>query len=225
MSVSQTDGTSNHSTSTSQPGPKWSDVVLKISGTIAVIVPVASIVWAAYTYYQQSFQQRRQDFLGAYNIVHGPLGKGIEDSIDDATKPIYNSADVKLAKQREIVDEAGDDQSNKGAIAANEFVQRWITTNILVKDKKHDRNIQNYNQALSNLQFLYRYAKTDPCTATVVLSRFHETAYLFWYYYPGSYDFDGSNVTFKPQADQAHKLVDKNWPQDQQYRCTLEPRF
>jgi hypothetical protein len=168
------------------------------------------VIWAAYTYYHQQAQQRSQDFLQAYDIVHGNLGKEIADSINIAIAPIYNSADAGLAKARQDVDEATTQVDKTPGIT---IIQNWLIHNILVKDKNplHDKQIQNYQQALRNLIFLYQYTKTDACTALVVLYRFRETAYLFWYYYPGSYDFDGSAVTASPEPDQAHQLVDLNW--------------
>jgi hypothetical protein len=199
---------------------EWSAATLKTIGAIAIIFPV---IWAAYTYYHQEVQQRRQDFLQAYDIVHGNLGKEIAESIDKAISPIYNSTDDKLAKARQSADEAATPADKAPAIAN---IQNWLIQNILVKDKdpSHDHQIQNYQQALRNLIFLYRYAKTDACTALVVVYRFRETAYLFWYYFPGSYDFDGSAVATSPEPDQAHELVDLNWLRSQQDQCTLNPR-
>jgi hypothetical protein len=222
MSEDQTSEAPGQPSSTSQSGKEWGAALLKIFGAIAIIFP---IVWAAYTYYHQEFQQRRQDFLRAYDVVHGTLGKGITDSIDEAIRPIYNSSDDKLAKARQSADVAAA-QADKGAeAAAIAEIQQWLTSNTFVKDKtpQHDRQIQNYQQALRNLIFLYQYAKTDPCTALVVLYRFRESAYLFWYYYPGSYNFDGPKVTASPEPDPAHQLVDLNWLRTQQDQCTLEP--
>jgi hypothetical protein len=210
MSSDQTIKTPGQSSSTSQSGKEWGAAVLKILGAIAIIFPIA---WAAYTYYHQEFQQRRQDFLRAYDIVHGTLGKGITDSIDEAIKPIYNSSDDKLAKARQSADVAKVQAGESAEAAAIADIQQWLINNIFVEDKNplHDRQIQNYQQALRNLIFLYQYAKTDPCTALVVLYRFRENAYLFWYYYPGSYNFDRSKVTASPEPDPAHQLVEEKW--------------
>jgi hypothetical protein len=224
MSADQPATASGQLSSTANPkkgrSAEWSAATLKTIGAIAVIFPV---IWAAYTYYHQGVQQRRQDFLQAYDIVHGNLGKEIADSVDKAISPIYNSTDDKLAKARQSADEAAT-QADKASATAS--VQNWLIHNILVKDKNplHDQQIQNYQQALRNLIFLYRYAQTDACTALVVLYRFRETAYLFWYYFPGSYDFGGSDVTVSPEPDQAHELADLNWLRTQQDQCTLNPR-
>jgi hypothetical protein len=225
MSADQTAGASGQPPSTSTPAmgrsAEWSAVLLKVIGAIAVIFP---IIWAAFTYYHQQVQQRRQDFLQAYDIVHGNLGQEIERSIDQAIAPIYKSPDDKLAKARLSVDGPATTQADR--TAANAFIQNWIVGNILVKgiDPTHDHQIQNYQQALRNLIFLYQYAKTDECTALVVLYKFRETAYSFWYYYPGSYNFDGSKVTASPDWDEAHTLVDLKWLATQEDQCTLKPR-
>jgi hypothetical protein len=107
------------------------------------------------------------------------LGKEITDSIDKAIAPIYNSSDDKLAKARFRADTAAT-QAEKAAAIVD--IQHWLVKNILLKDKipLHDHQIQNYQQALRNLIFLYDYAETDPCTALVMLYRFREYAYLFW---------------------------------------------
>jgi hypothetical protein len=221
MSADQIGGAPGPPSPTSRPAKEWGATLLKIIGAIAIIFP---ILWAAYTYYHQEVQQRRQDFLRAYDIVHGPLGKGITDSIDKAIKPIYDSSDDKLAKARQRADVATTQADKDVAIAD---IQHWLVNNIFVKDKTplHDRQIQDYQQALRNLIFLHEYAKTDACTALVVLYRFREYAYLFWYYYPGSYNFDGSKVTASPEPESAHQLVDSNWLKTQQDQCTLEPRI
>jgi hypothetical protein len=103
MSVGQTDGDPNKASSASQSGKKLGDVLRWVGGVVAIVVPVVSIAWAAYTYHEQVIQQRKQDYLRAYDIVHGNLGKGIAESIDAAIKSIYNSRDDKLAKERQIV--------------------------------------------------------------------------------------------------------------------------
>ena len=207
--------------SPSAPTTEWAATILKVFGAIAIIFP---IVWAAYTYYHQEIQQRRQDFLRAYDIVHGTLGKEITDSIDKAIAPVYNSTDDKLAKARFRADTAATQAEKAMAIAD---IQHWLLKNILVKDKiaVHDRQIQNYQQALRNLIFLYDYAKTDPCTALVVAYRFREYAYLFWYYYPGSYNFDGPQVVASSDPDAARQLSDAIWLAAQQDQCSLEPRI
>src|SRR6266516_3806905 len=158
-----------------------SAAILKTIGAIALIFPA---IWAAYTYYHQEVQQRRQDFLQAYDIVHGNLGKEIAESVDKAISPIYNNNDDQLAKARQTSDEATTQNDKSSAVT---IIQNWLIRNVLVKDKNplHDQQIQNYQQALRNLIFLHRYAKTDACTALVVLYRFREAAYLFWYYFPG----------------------------------------
>jgi hypothetical protein len=203
------------------PAMQLAGVLLKTVGAMAAIFP---ILWAAYTYYHQGYQQRRQDFLRAYDIVHGNLGTGITDSINAAIKPIYNSTDDKFAKARLHADEATTPAEKAAAIVD---IQHWIVENILVKDKNpiHDRQIQDYQQALRNLVFLYEYAKTDECTALVVAYRFREIAYIFWYYYPGSYNFEKSSVTASMKPDPAHDLVDQNWLSTQQDGCTLEARI
>jgi hypothetical protein len=226
MSTAQSDGTSNQSSSMSQPsesGKKWWDMPLKIFGAIAVSVPIISIVLALYTYYHQAIQQRKVDFLHAYDIVHGTLGKDIEQSIDDAIKPIYNSSDDRFWKARQRADEAGKKTDKEAAAIAD--IQQWITTNILVNDKnpQHDQQLQNYKKALSNLTFLYRYARTDPCTAFVVLSRFQGNAFRFWYYYPRSYIW-GPKVTALPERMQENQLADPDWLEAQKDQCALEPR-
>ena len=99
MSADHTGGASGQPSPTSRPAKELGATLLKMIGAIAIIFP---ILWAAYTYYHQEIEQRRQDFLRAYDIVHGTLGKGITDSIDKAIKPIYDSSDDKLAKARAL---------------------------------------------------------------------------------------------------------------------------
>src|SRR5271166_1195162 len=101
MSADQTAGAPGQPSSTPSPAmgrsAEWSAALLKTIGAIAVIFP---IIWAAYTYYHQEVQQRRQDFLQAYDTVHGNLGQEIKKSIDNAITSIYKSVDEKLAKAR-----------------------------------------------------------------------------------------------------------------------------
>ena len=89
------------------------------------------IVWAAFTYYHQQIQQRRQDFLRAYDIVHGDLGKGITNSIDKAIKPLYDSPDVELAAARQRADVAATPADRAAALAE---IQTGLVNNRCCRD-------------------------------------------------------------------------------------------
>lgn len=199
----------------------WGAFLVKSGGAIALIFP---IIWAVVTYSNQQREQRLQDFLQAYNLMHGDLGTSIADSIDKATAPIYLNEDDRFAKARLRADNASSPADEASAVSD---MQAWILQQVLVKgkDPTHDAYIQNYQQALRNLIFLYQYAKADPCTGLVVLFRFRETAYVFWYYYPGSFNFARSTVKATvaplPQEQEAQLIVNPNWAEAQRQGCRL----
>jgi hypothetical protein len=159
--------------------------------SIAALSGAASIVWAAYTYAEQRAEQRRQDFLNAYNLVAGDLGKTVVDSIAAAIAPFYASPPI-TNKDWDTARTCRDHFSYdpcmpagfKNKDAAEHQMQTWILANVL--DGKHDNYTHQYSYAVNGLQFLYQYAEADPCNWVVVVLKFKKNMSDFWYYYPGA---------------------------------------
>jgi hypothetical protein len=210
--------------SASSKGSRLTSWAVVLGKAGAVIAFLSSTVFGLVTYSKQQHEQKLQDFLQAYNTIHGELGQGIADSLDASIAPIYNSSDADFATARFRANIAKTSSERREAVTA---MQAWLLRNILIKgkDPTHDQYVNVYQQALRNLIFLYDYAKAEPCAGLVVVSRFREEAYTFWYYYPGSFNFDGAQVTASatPEAveSEARKLRDPDWAKEQQRLCKL----
>jgi hypothetical protein len=187
--------------------------------SLAALSGAASIVWAAYTYAEQRAEQRRQDFLNAYNLVAGDLGQTVVGSIAAAIAPFYASPPItnkEWETARTCRDHFTDDPCMPAGLknkdAAEHQIQTWILANVL--DGKHDNYTHQYAYAANGLQFLYQYAKADPCNWVVVVLKFKKNMSDFWYYYPGApgaYDASAG----KPEA----AAIGKENPEEQLLRA------
>jgi hypothetical protein len=202
-----------------------------------------SVVWAAYTYSAQEAEQRRQDFLQAFNLVDTHVGEKFLKIVTETINPIANTKDEVWWSARTRANNAHADiaqiqtsgshadlvkvQKDKDdEQAAVLDMQAWIGKEILVKGSGKDNHIHNYQNTLNILRFLYWYAKADPCNAAVVVFKFQKTANDFWYYFPGEYDFSGSKVKGTPRsnqtikADDPEQLADLEWGVQQANQCS-----
>jgi hypothetical protein len=213
---------------TSEPAPGiWSRLFRmgwRLAQSIGATGGALSLIWAAYTYSNQSTQQRRQELLSAFDLVDGHLGTATTEKIQKAISPFFSIKDRRwydaLAK-RDLALDGSDAAALSGAIAE---MQSWITENILVKDGKHDNNLHAYQEALNTLNFTLQYAAADPCNATVVGLKFHQNVFDFFYYYPGQFDLDQQPVKIMPGHDRAEEIADKNWLAANIKKCSEELR-
>src|SRR5277367_4615307 len=76
---------------TSEPAPSfWSRVLqtgLRLARPLGAAGGALSLLWAAYTYSNQSTQQRRQELLAAFDLVDGHLGTSTTERIQKAINP------------------------------------------------------------------------------------------------------------------------------------------
>ena len=203
---------------------RLSRVVWRLAQSLGATGGVLSIIWAAYTYSNQSTQQRRQDLLGAFDLVDGHLGAATTEKIQKAINPFYTIKDQRwyaAVARRDLALDTSDATALSAAIAE---MQSWITENILVKDGKHDNNLHLYQEALNTLNFTLQYAQADPCNATVVGLKFHQNVFDFFYYYPGQFDLDQQQVKAVPGRDRAEEIADKNWLTTKINQCSQELR-
>jgi hypothetical protein len=182
--------------------------------SISALGGAASVLWAAYTYSAQQAEQRRKDFLDAYNLVAGDLGSKILKDVSNAIDPFiklpatgwksaadcYQNLDSGKDDPRCLA-EAKDPEEVKQKFLDD--MQRWTLEHVLVNDK----NIHNYRYAENDLRFLYQYAKTDPCNWVVVTLKFQKNMDDFWYYYPGAYDFSSPEIKPLAKPEEAKILV------------------
>jgi hypothetical protein len=183
-----------------------------------------SLLWAAYTYSNQSTQQRRQELLASFDLVDGHLGTATTERIQKAISPFYSITDPRwfeAVARRDLALDGSDGATLSKAIAD---MQSWITTNILVKDAKHDNYLHAYQEALNTLNFTLQYAQADPCNATVVGLKFHQNVFDFFYYYPGQFDLDQQPVKASPNRDEVEKIADKMWLTNNIRNCSQELR-
>jgi hypothetical protein len=203
--------------------------------SLGAVASALSFLWAAYTYSNQQAEQRRQDFLAAYNLVSGDLGAVVIKDVQAAIGPFYADSpitDPQWTEARACYDAVettnGDrkclaDPSETAAAAQQRLftaMQSWIATRVLVKgkDAQHDGYIHNYQYAANDLKFLYQYAQADPCNWTVVAFKFRKYAYDFWYYYPGSYSFSTASTQPSP-AEQETEIRSGKQEADQANAC------
>ena len=200
----------------------WASTGLSLGAAASAI----SFLWAAYTYSDQQAEQRRQDFLQAYNLVSGDLGGIVIKDVQAAIGPFYATSpitDPDWIAARTCYDAIGTtivdrkcliDQSETPAAAKQRLfakMQTWITSHVLVKgkDAHYDSYIHNYQYAANDLKFLYQYAEADPCNWTVVAFKFKKYAYDFWYYYPGAYGFAELQTQPLPKQQETEIRSDK----------------
>jgi hypothetical protein len=199
-----------------------------------------SLLWAAYTYSAQQVEQRRQDFLQAFNVVDTHVGDKFIKLVTDTIKPISTTEDERWRSARSRADNAEADiaqlQTTNTPVDFERFrkdmndkqvatleMQAWIVENVLVKGNGKDNNIHNYQNALNSFRFLYWYAKADACNAAVVVFKFQKTAFDFWYYFPGEYDFSGYVVKgdskLSATTEGPEQLADLDWGIKQANQC------
>lgn len=207
---------------TSRARLSWASTGLSLGAVASAL----SFFWAAYTYSDQQAQQRRQDFLAAYNLVSGDLGGVVVKDVQAAIGPFYANTpitDPQWTAARTCYDAIGTtkvdrtcliDRSETAAAAKQRLfatMQTWVTTHVLVKgkDSLHDTYIHHYQYAENDIKFLYQYAQADPCNWAVVAFKFKKYAYDFWYYYPGSYEFSASQTQALPKQQETEIRSDK----------------
>ena len=213
---------------TSEPTPSfWSRIFqtgLRLARPLGAAGGALSLIWAAYTYSNQSTQQRRQELLAAFDLVDGHLGTATTERIQRAISPFYSIKDSRwydAVARRNLALDGSDAAALSKAVAE---MQSWITENILVKDAKHDDNLHAYQEALNTLNFILQYAQADPCNATVVGLKFHQNVFDFFYYYPGQFDLDRQPVKAISDHDRAEEIADKNWLANNIRKCSQELR-
>jgi hypothetical protein len=209
---------------------------------------LCSLLWAAYTYSDQQVEQRRQDFLQAFNLVDTHVGEKFVKLVTDTIIPIATTEDKQWWSARIRADNAHAnialiqstgaradfvrlERDKNDEQAAMLDMQSWVADKILAKGNGKDIIIHNYQNALNTFRFLYWYAKADPCNAAVVVFKFQKTASDFWYYFPGEYDFSGPKVKGTPKpndtikADDPEQLADLGWGIAQANKCaeSLKP--
>jgi hypothetical protein len=183
-----------------------------------------SLIWAAYTYSDQSTQQRRQQLLSAFVLVDGHLGAATAEKIQKAISPFYSIKDPQWYDAVARRDLALDGSNPIALINAITDMQSWITRNVLVKDSKHDDSLHAYQEALNTLNFVLQYAQADPCNATVVGLKFHQNVFDFFYYYPGRFDLNAQPAKPIPGHDRAEEIADKAWLTSNINSCSQELR-
>lgn len=213
---------------TSEPTPGILSRIARMGWRVAQSLGAAggalSLIWAAYTYSNQSTQQRRQELLAAFDLVDGHLGTATTEKIQRAISPFYSIKDPRwydAVARRDLALDGSDTEAQSKAIAE---IQNWIIDNILIKDGKHDDNLHAYQEALNTLNFTLQYAAADPCNATVVGLKFHQNVFDFFYYYPGQFDLDQQPVKAIPGRDRAEKIADKIWLTTNIKKCSQELR-
>ena len=213
---------------TSEPAPgiwsRLSRIGWRLVQSLGAAGGALSVIWAAYTYSNQSTQQRRQELLTAFDLVDGHLGTATAEKIQKAISPFYSIKDPRWYDTVTRRDLALDGSDAAGLAKAIAEMQSWIIGNILVKDGKHDDNLHSYQEALNTLNFALQYAQADPCNATVVGLKFHQNVFDFFYYYPGQFDLDRQPVKAIPGHDRAEEIADKIWLTTNIRNCSQELR-
>src|SRR5487761_380828 len=83
--------------SSAEAGRKSSGTRLSWASTglsLGAFASAISFFWAAYTYSDQQAEQRRHDFLAAYNLVSGDLGGVVIKDVQSAIGPFYANSPI-----------------------------------------------------------------------------------------------------------------------------------
>ena|SRR5215472_6439046 len=73
---------------------RLSRLVWRLVQSLGAMGGALSLIWAAYTYSDQSTQQRRQQLLSAFDLVDGHLGTATAEKIQKAISPFYSIGDA-----------------------------------------------------------------------------------------------------------------------------------
>lgn len=196
----------------------------RFATSLGALGGIASVAWAAYTYSNESTEQRRQDLLSSFNLVDGDLGNSTIAKIQTAITQFYSITDsewyIAVANRNSAL-AASDDAAFAKAVGD---MQNWISHNILVKDGKHDANLHAYQDALNAIKFTYQYAQADYCNATVVGLKFRQNVYDFFYYFPGTFDLNGVKMSTNAAPVPEQAITDLTWLTNQIGKCSAELR-